>query len=219
VLVVVLAGFIVVSQDANVVRDQRQAELEPMRATAHPPEKFPDNHLDECCLCQIEVFAKQEPGFHMGQYANRARVVNKPNGGCSCAEENSSRLTTWSCAVAERVWEQIVEIYMTMDRVMFVSPQTAVPKNVDKLPVLSGTYAAAPSKVYKSYFSEISDALSTKLQGIVKLSDLIKYLDLGDPAEGLPLLNEVVQYGDAAVRDPSSTGQGTLGDLCKTLQD
>jgi hypothetical protein len=100
-----------------------------LNACAHPPGKFPDNHFDECGLCQIEVFAKQEQGVHRDQYANRARVVNKPNGGCSCAEENSSRLTSWSCAVTEGIWEQIVVIYMTMDRVMFVSQQTAVPKS------------------------------------------------------------------------------------------
>jgi len=121
--------------------------------------------------------------------------------------------------VAEGVWEQIVAIYITMDRVMFVGPQTAVPKSADKLPVLSGTYAAAPSKAHKSYFSEISDALSTKLLGIVKLSDLIKFLDLGDPAEGLPLLNDVVRYDNAAVGDLSGTGRGALDDVRKTLQD
>jgi hypothetical protein len=89
----------------------------------------------------------------------------------------------------------------------------------DKLPVLSSSYTNTTQCAYHSYFSDISDTLSTKLLGIITLSKLIDYLDLPDPAEGLPLLNEVVQYGNAAVRNASGTGQGALDDLRKTLQD
>lgn len=61
------------------------------------------------------------------------------------------------------------------------------------------TANAAAVPAYRNSFPSNGSLPSTKILGLVSISDLLKYLDVGEGFSGLPVLREVVEYAGAGV--------------------
>jgi hypothetical protein len=70
VFVVALAGFIVESQDANLVNHECQAILKSMAASGNLHRYFPNHDVDKTILGKDSPLAKEETRRHVGVYTN-----------------------------------------------------------------------------------------------------------------------------------------------------
>jgi len=67
---VTLAGFVVVSNDANALNHIGEAVFQVMGATLYRTTQPPDNQLHEGLFVQSETFGQERFGVHVGNITN-----------------------------------------------------------------------------------------------------------------------------------------------------
>jgi hypothetical protein len=76
--VITFAGFIIVSQHASPVGDERQTILKPMNRGLQRSWQSPNNHLDKRARAKNVPFVNEQLGAHVGVNTNRCRMPSIP---------------------------------------------------------------------------------------------------------------------------------------------